>query len=425
MKKVVAGVICLFTVVFATEAQSIYSFEGLGSLEHQGMPNNVGSGEVGIGSPTLWHVNTQNPANLVYNNFSTFQLGLELDNRRFTGDDVSGTDINGALRFLAYAFPIMPGKWSSSFGILPYSTVTYNTFSRSSVQNAAENIFEESDDRGEGGLTHLYWANGFKIANKLLVGVRANYTFGSIEKSSTKIIVEETEVEGQTELQRVLIGNITEFEQQESYSDLNFQFGIGYRHQFTDQTFMNFGATYSPQSDINGTSEISLLRLLNSGTEAETIEVSTIDVNRSLPQSFGFGLSFQKLNVITVGVDYEVQQWEDVARATETFTNFSKLALGVDWIPDFDDVNSYFQRARYSLGINRTRLPYVVNNQTLTDFGINFGASFPVSGFSSVDLALKVGQLGESGNGLIRENYFKVVIGATINDRWFIKRRYD
>jgi len=425
MKKLVAGAVCLLTTVIVVEAQSIYSFEGLGNLEHQGMPNNFGMGEVGIGTPTIWHVNTQNPANLVFNTFSTFQLGLELDNRNFTGENVSGSDTNGALRFLTYAFPVMRGKWSSSFGILPYSTVKYNTFSTAPVENTAGDIFQESDDKGEGGLTHFYWSNGFRLTSKLSLGIRANYTFGSIEKSSTKLIYEEIEMDGISTPQRLLIGNITEFEEQESYSDINFQFGASYRHTLGDNKYLNLGATYSPRSNLNGTSTISLIRLRSDGAELETLDVSTDDIGQDIPHSFGAGVSYQVLNVITIGLDFETQQWKNVAQSGDSFTNFSKIALGVDLVPDYDDVNSYFQRARYAFGINRTRLPYVVNNQTLTDFGINFGASFPVSGYSSLDLAFKIGRLGEAGNGLIRENYFKVVLGATINDTWFIKRRYD
>ena len=398
--------------ILVLEGQSIYSFEGLGNLEHQGMPNNFGMGEVGIGSPTIWHVNTQNPANLVYNNFSTFQLGTEFESRRFTNTEISGTDTNGGLRFLTYAFPIMPGKWSSSFGILPYSTVNYNTFSEGPVAGN-EDVTQVSDNRGEGGLTNFYWANGFKLFDKILVGVRANYTFGSIDKEST-IELEELNVPLTT----------VSYQDQESYSDINFQFGLGYRLVLEENKYLNFGAVYSPTSELNGTSRLSLARL-NGGRNVDEIEVSSTSVNRELPTVFGFGASYQKHNLITIGVDLEIQQWSDVAGSTDSFDDFSKIAVGVDWIPDYDDVNSYFQRARYSFGINRTRLPYIVNNQTLTDFGINFGASLPVSGFSSLDLAAKVGRLGESGEGLVRENYFKIVIGATINDRWFIKRRYD
>lgn len=413
MKKFLAGFVCLLTAGIAVEAQSIYSFEGLGSLQHQGMPNNIGYGEVGIGTPSLWHVNTQNPANLIYNTFSTFQLGIEVDNRRFSGDEISGNDTHGGLRFLAYAFPVIRGKWSSSFGVLPYSTVNYNTFSQGPVAGNP-GVFQISDNRGEGGLTNFYWANGFMIAKKIMVGVRANYTFGAIDKESTISI-------GGTDLP---ISTVS-YRDSESYSDINFQFGVGYRLRFTEKDYLNFGATYSPTSNLNGTAELTLIRLSSTGSELETQEIPSSDVNRDLPQSFGVGLSYQRLNNLTIGMDFELQQWQNAARENDTFNNFSKIALGIDWIPDYDDVNSYFERARYSIGVNRTRLPYIVNNQSLTDFGINFGASLPVSGYSSLDLAVKIGQLGKSGNGLIRENYFRIVIGATINDRWFIKRRYD
>ena len=99
-----------------------------------------------------------------------------------------------------------------------------------------------------------------------------------------------------------------------------------------------------------------------------------------------------------MGVDLEVQQWSDVGTDADPFNNFSKLAAGISWVPDFDNVSSYFKRAKYSIGFNRTRLPYIVNDQALTDFGINFGASLPVSGFSSVDLGVKWGQLGFLSN---------------------------
>ncbi|WP_420576395.1 hypothetical protein [Ekhidna sp.] len=414
MKRILAGVACWFILGQFVQAQSIYSFQGLGSLNHQGMPNNVAMGEVGIGTPTIWHINTQNPANLVYNKFSTFQVGLEVDRRSFTGDEVSGKDTDGGLRFLGYAFPIMPGKWSSSFGILPYSSVSYNTFSQGTVDGTNEEVNQISDNRGEGGLTNLFWSNGFMIKEKFLVGVRANYTFGSIEKTSTISI-------GGSD---VPVSNIT-YEQLESYSDLSFLFGLGYRHTLSEETYLNFGATFSPQTPFNGASELSLIRLSPTGSELETVEVGSQTIQFDLPGTFGFGVSYQKLNKYTIGFDIESERWEGAGSGSQTYNNSVKMALGIGWTPDFDNVSSYWKRAKYSAGFNYHKLPYIVNNQALTDFGINFGASLPVSGFSSLDLAFKWGQLGESTNGLIKETYYKVVIGATINDRWFIKRKYD
>lgn len=426
MKRILAGVACCFILGLTVKAQSIYSFQGLGSLNHQGMPNNVGMGEVGIGTPTIWHINTQNPANLVYNTFSTFQVGLEIDRRSFSGEDISGTDADGGLRFLGYAFPIMPGKWSSSIGLLPYSSVSYNTFSESPVEGT-DGINQISDNRGEGGLTNFFWSNGFKIKDKFLVGVKTTYTFGSIDKSSNIFLFEQREVEidGETALVNVFIGDPISFTEQKAYSDLSFLFGFGYRHTLSEKNFLNFGAIYSPKSPLDGTSEISLIRLSGSGNEIETIDVSTEDITFDLPNTIGFGMSYERLNQYKFGFDIETKNWSNAGESGNKYNNSLKIAVGAEWVPDFNDVNSYWKRAKYSAGFNYHKLPYIVNNQALTDFGINFGASLPVSGFSSLDLAFKWGQLGESSNGLIKETYYKIVIGATINDRWFIKRKYD
>ena len=414
MKKILTGVVCCFILGHFAQSQSIYSFQGLGSLNHQGMPNNVGMGEVGIGAPTIWHINTQNPANLIYNTFSTFQVGLEVDKRSFSGEDISGSDTDGGLRFLGYAFPIMPGKWSSSFGILPYSSVSYNTFSEGKISGTGDEVFYVSDDRGDGGLTNFFWANGIKIKNKLLVGLKATYTFGSIEKTSI-ISVGGTDVP---------LSNVS-YEELESYSDLNFLIGLGYRHKFLEETFLNFGVTLSPKNQLNGSSELSLIRLSNSGIELERIPVRTESSKFDLPTTFGFGMSYEKPNFYKVGFDVESHAWKSAGSGSREYNNSVKFAIGVEWIPDYDNVNSYWKRAKYSTGFNYHKLPYIVNNQALIDFGINFGASLPVSGFSSLDLAFRWGRLGESSNGLIKETYYKVVIGATINDRWFIKRKYN
>ena len=369
----------------------------------------------------------KNPANLIYNNFSTFQLGIEVDRRSFSGEGISGADTEGGLRFLGYAFPVKPGKWSSSFGILPYSSVSYNTFSDGPVTGAASNISQTSDNRGEGGLTNFFWANGFAIKKKLYLGVRASFTFGSIEKFSNVTLFEGRDVivNGVTERQNFQIANPVSFDELESYSDINFLFGAAYRLKLSDDKSINFGAIYSPKSSLNGTSELSLRRLSNTGNELDTVNLGQTGVDFSLPTTLGFGMSYEKANMLKIGFDIEMQGWSDAGEENEEYNDSFKFSVGAQYVPEFDDVNSYWRRIKYSAGFNYQRLPYIVNNQSLTDFGINFGASLPVSGFSSLEVAFKWGQLGETSNGLIKEDYYKIVIGATINDRWFIKSKYD
>ncbi len=424
MSKVICSAFALLLVCVSSFGQSIYSFQGLGSLQHQGMPNNFGMGEVGIGTPTPFHVNSQNPANLVYNTLSSFQLGIEIDRRKFSGENISGSGINGSLRYLGYAFPIMNGKWSSSFGILPLSTVNYNTFSERFVEGF-DDIVQTSDDRGEGGLTNLFWSNGFKIKKKLSLGLRINYTFGAIDKESN-ITIEEITLDDDGNENRINIASPINYQVNESYSDINFLIGLGYRLSLGESKFLNLGVTYQAESNLNGRSELSLNRLGVSGGELSTQSVGSLAIDQKLPQSIGIGFSYQIPNALTIGLDLETQKWNSTQTVSRTLTNFFKIAAGIMWTPDYNNVNSYFKRARYSFGVSRTKLPYVVKNQSLVGFGINFGVSLPVGAFSSLDLGFKYGQLGKfNDEGLFRESYLKIVVGATINDRWFIKRRYN
>jgi hypothetical protein len=91
-------------------------------------------------------------------------------------------------------------------------------------------------------------------------------------------------------------------------------------------------------------------------------------------------------------------------------------------------VDNYLERITFRLGASYATLPYVPNpsnGEQVRDFGINFGWSLPVSRVSSIDMAFKIGQRGDVQKNYIKENYYRIYIGFTFNDRWFIKRKYD
>jgi hypothetical protein len=192
-----------------------------------------------------------------------------------------------------------------------------------------------------------------------------------------------------------------------------------------DNKALRFGLTYSPRNNINGqqTSELSRLNAIDN--EVETLELGTSKIDFKLPHAIGFGVSYQRINLFSIGLDFQYDLWNGSSTERETYNDLIKISSGIEWIPDYDNITSYFKRAQYRFGMNYARLPYIVNEQSLSEFGINFGASLPVSGSSSLDLGFKFGSLGETTNGLIRETYYKIVLGATINDRWFQKFRYD
>jgi hypothetical protein len=67
-----------------------------------------------------------------------------------------------------------------------------------------------------------------------------------------------------------------------------------------------------------------------------------------------------------------------------------------------------------------------INNEQITDFGTNIGVGLPMGGtFSNVNIGLELGSLGTAKAGLVKENYFSVRVGLSLNDKWFLKRKIN
>jgi hypothetical protein len=53
------------------------------------------------------------------------------------------------------------------------------------------------------------------------------------------------------------------------------------------------------------------------------------------------------------------------------------------------------------------------------------GVGLPLSGLSKANLGLEFGQIGEENNLIVKENYWSIRLGLSLNDIWFIRRKYN
>lgn len=399
-------------VATAQSISSPYTNNGVGEFLYQGLPHNFAMGQIGIGTPTPWHINLQNPALLTYNRLSSFQVGLQSDIRKYSTKDDNSKSQSGSLRFLALSFPVINNRWTSAIAVMPLTTVNYNTNSQRYL-DLEDSVLQQIRYEGSGGLTQIQWANGVRVLDRLTVGFKAAYVFGNIDKASNIYL----------QYPDLLSNSIITYYDRSHYSDINLSIGLSYQTKLGEKSLLTIGMVHGLSQEIEGTRDLGFERITSVGTiQTEQLE-EDVPVSFSMPKSYEFGVSYDYQNKFTFGVDLGYQDWENTTGSDVRNTLF--LGAGLQYIPDFQSVNSYLKRAVYRLGFNMKQLPYVVNNTEINDFGINFGASFPVSGLSSLDAAFKYGFRGTTDNDLIKENYFQVVIGATINDKWFIKRRYD
>lgn len=420
MRKIRRTVFLIFALcgqgLMAQHTFSPYTINGIGDISDMSLSSQFAMGEVGIGSPSFWHINSLNPALLPYNTLTSFQMGLGAESRTVASQSQSQKSGTGGLRYMAFAFPLKTSKWTSSFGFLPYSSVNYNVLANDIVEGTSVPV--EYNFKGNGGITQAYFSNGFALGKGITIGVRTSFLFGFVEKETITNL-------GDADFFAPLASGLYE---KTDYRGFKLGGGLAYRKKIAERKYLNLGMVFEKASDLNGNKLVRLERKSGTGNSfAGDTLVNNEKENFSLPSELGFGLSFEKLNAYTISFDVKRQNWKEFAgleNGNDEFRSALQLGLGMELIPDYTNVNSYFKRVRYRFGVNYQQVPYVINGKTINDFGINFGWSLPFNTVSGLDFAFKIGQRGTKSNDLIRERYFKFVLGATINDRWFERRKY-
>lgn len=406
------------TVALGQATRTPFSAFGIGEPYGSALINAQGAAGLGISNPSFWYINNQNPALLVFNRFTTFHAGLVLDRRTATNGALSEQNVNGNLNYLVLGVPIRPGKISSSVGLMPY---TYRNFALAydAVVEGTTTTYTIREE-GSGGIAQLYWANGFSISRDFSVGIRANYLFSSLENRYTN---------------EVQVAQAVPFAPQvaerQYFSDFSFQLGASYRMDsiFRSRNRLNIGLVYGLKSNIN-TQFFKTFRRTLAGTSA--VQVDTLVNNQrgitTIPASLQGGISFGRTEKWVIGTDFH---YSDYGRFRNFFGSSEggqvnwRWILGGEFTPDPASLSNYLKRITYRTGVSVEQYPYLISNNVLRDFGINFGLSLPVSRISTLDLALRVGRRGAIQSTTIEETYLKVYFGVTFNDQWFIKRRFD
>jgi hypothetical protein len=422
-KRVSLTLFTVFTLALASFGQvskSPFSTFGIGDLYGTGLAQNQGMGGLGISNPSSWYINNQNPALLVFNYVTSVQAGLILEKRTINDGTSSLKNTNGNLNYLTMAFPVKPGKWTTSIGLMPYSSVNYKLNSLQSVIGSSSSTVL-SQETGSGGINQFYWSNGVRLHKNISVGAKASYLFSSI-------ITEDINVLNRTDNRTITF--YPSIYERNYVKDFAFSGGFSYHKDslFKKNYRLSVGAVYDFKSTLNTQNTLRVERRSITGVIVDsTTLINNVPSTIVLPQSYGAGISFGRVNRWVVGADVTIldyTQFRGFNGFTPSTTTGIRSAAGFEITPDPGNIGSYLKRMTYRTGVSYDRYPYLVNGNQVKDFGINFGVSLPL-GLSSIDLALKIGKRGSLTENTIDENYFKLYFGMTFNDRWFIKRKFD
>ncbi len=420
--KYVLFCICLACAFHASgqAARTPYTSFGIGEPYGNALINQQGMAGVGVAQPEFWFINNQNPALLVYNSIYTgFQAGIIAERRHISGDTLSETTKGGNMNYLVTAFPIIPSKWTTSAGLMPYTSVNYKMQYQDDIVGSPEkvNVVEE----GSGGLTQLYWANGVRLTKELAIGVKASYIFSSIVNTYENQLVNSGEP----------INYIAAIEEKSYVRDFAFGSGISFskdslfrKHRYR----LSIGAVYNFAADLDARKTNRLYRATAVG---DTTDVSVLPSSTagffSIPYSFTGGIALSRGLDWNIATEFSFQDWssfKNIDGQTGGMDRSWRVALGGELTPDQFASENYFKRWTYRAGLSMEQNPFLANGYPVKDLGINFGFSIP-AGRSSLDVAFKYGKRGNKSENLLEEDYFKIYFGITFNDQWFIKRKFN
>ncbi len=450
---------------------SPYSRYGIGDLSGKGFAQGFAMGGTNTAlqndSTPVYFINTGNPASYSNIHLTTAELGENFNRTALQSTNAKKTINNASLAYLSLAFPVNRW-WGASFGLIPYSSVGYKVSDHQEINNigGVDFLYE-----GSGGVNQVYWGNGIKPfyglpqlflkskrynrlkgeknyskTNKILnrkkslqslsLGLNASYLFGSFDNTRRSIFpTSSNSFNART-------GTITRI------GDFYFDYGAQYSYtidsikgrELKEKVKLLFGASFAAQTNINA--KIDSLSYTyfnnNSGYEIgkDTVQnIQNVKGTLKFPLSFGFGLGLKKGDRWLIAGDFAIQNWSSYMafNKSQELKNSMRVSLGAQYVPNSkaNGKGNYFKRIYYRMGGRYSQTLLELKNTQLTEYGVSLGLGLPVGrnfllqNFSLVNIGVEIGQRGTAVNGLIKEQFIRATVGFTINDRWFVKPKFD
>ncbi len=421
-----------FTVVSASaqsNSTSPYSQFGLGDLKGSLLPQNRAMGGISMGlrKPGPYNnINLANPASYSAIQLTIFDIGAYTDLRQLSKSGTSQNTFSSTLSHITFGIPVSKNS-ALSFGILPFSSLGYQYKNSSQiVVSPTETTPVNYIYAGDGGLSKAYLGYGFKVVPNLSAGFNVSYVFGNLKDSRSAEFPEEPGA----------LNSRTE--ESKSIGGLSYDYGLQYAANVSKNTKLIIGYTGNAGTHLNFTKTVVTTRYQKNFTsEDESTPVDTTffsenaKVKLSMPMTHTFGFAFEKTNSWLVGADVSYSNWSDYREdnVNPGLNNSYGVGVGGQFTPDITAVSNYFKLVDYRFGFKYDKTYVRLNNTDIKQYAITFGFGLPLQSNRStaykINVSAELGQRGTLSNNLIREHYVNINLGFTLNDKWFVKPKFD
>ncbi len=413
---------------------SPYSQYGLGTLNDGLLPQTRAMGGISTAINRISGFNTiniQNPASYSAINLTSIDVGVLGAFSTLKQGSITG-QTNGNFRLSHFNFAAPVSKRSAlSFGLVPYSELGYSY--RQSVANLGTGSPADTNSvnyiyNGDGGLSKAYAGYGFGIGKHLSFGGNVSYIFGNLRKFRS------------TEVPDLFASVNTRSERSNSVGGVSFDYGTQLSFDLAEASHLIFGYSGSAGNKLNSRITNVVSQYLTSLDGNDITESAAIDTLSNqviangkikLPLMHHVGVSFQKDGKFLIGADYSLGNWSafSIGGVNQGLQNSQSLSVGGQITPNSNSLRNYFARVDYRLGVRLDKTNIRINNTDIKQQVVSFGLGLPLprngGAFYKINLAGEYGQRGTLSNNLIKENFFSIHLGFTLNDTWFQKYKFD
>ena len=394
---------------------SPYSYFGVGETNFSATVENQMMG----GNTAYYdsvHQNMNNAASLSKLKFVNYSVGVDLKNTSYLSASTNEKSTAAAINYISVAIPTK--LLSFSFGIKPKTSVGYLLENDDKSKTPPElNRFT-----GSGGVSNAFVSIGFELLENWGFGFSSSYAFGNLNHYHTKIL-ENIEL-------------YTRVSSESSVSGLDYNFSTVYQKTFNEKITLYSSIIYQPEAKYKSRNNqiISTIDPNSSfGGDFEEIDLSAVglkNTNIKIPNSLSFGLGFGQDKKWFLGFNYMKNDEggyknELMGLDNVEFKSSQTYSIGGFLLPEYNSFTNYFKTLTYRFGLKYKNGGLYVNNQQINEIGVNFGFGIPLAGISSANLGFEFGQRGTTKASLIKEKFFSIRLGVSLNDLWFIRSMYN
>lgn len=419
----------LIAITQFSDAQSTspYSRFGLGYLRSNVFSSNKALGEIAAGYRSGAGLNPANPASYSELSFATLEMGANIDISDFKTKDSTYRGAYGTINHIALGFPLIREKLGLSFGLLPYATTNYKFVN--------QNVDTFSKYTGKGSIYRVYLGSAYQWRG-LSVGFNVGYLFGGQDYYKGFEFTDSLNALNQRTNTKMNVHGFV------------YDLGIQYKVRLAKRSEANHY-----KNDINlvvgayGNSQIKVGTTVSGVTEryvstssgtAELIDTLLLKKDQKskiqLPYTVGLGFTVGNEFWWILGADFKYSGWSGFKSPVNDapLGDSWRFSFGVGITPDY--TGKFIKRIQYKAGFYTAQSEVRVNNTGLKEYGGTFGLTLPfifgrdrlnTNDYLQIHLMGDVGSRIPENKALIRETYYRLTLGVTVNGIWFKKRKFD